>query len=104
IAGDLHAALGDDHVATVYGHALAVVQFGAVGLDADRLIAVRGQGPGGTAGEGGAQGDKQGKSPEGEVVSELHAGLLRWTAGVSGCLSNALSFLWRWSPRWRPRF
>ncbi|MNJ60157.1 hypothetical protein D3C77_558720 [compost metagenome] len=77
VAGDLQSALGDHHVATVDGLALAVVQLGAVGLHVDRLVTVGGQRPGAA---GGGQAAEQQKR-----FSERHVGLLRWTA-TAPCL------------------
>src|SRR5690606_8774879 len=77
IASDLQGALSDDHVATIDGHALPVVQLGAVGLDANRLIAIRWQCPGSRASQCGAEAENQG-----EGIYESHYVLLRWTSGT----------------------
>src|SRR5690606_15843735 len=72
IAGQAHAALGDDDVAGIHGGAATIVQGGGIGLDADRLIGIVGQGQhwrGRTRQQGQAE-DSKG----------LHVRLLRWTA------------------------
>src|SRR3990167_3963869 len=99
VARDLQRALSDNHGAAVHGHTLLVVKFGAVGLNPDRLFAIRWQGPGADASERGAETEKKG-----EGFNEPHADLLHWTAGASCRHSSTLSFLVPWSPHWRRRF
>src|SRR5690606_32419407 len=82
VAGDLHRALGDHHVAAVDRNALAIVQFGGVCLDPDRLVAIFRKGVGVAAEQENAQTEQ-----EWESLNAAHAGLLRWIAGAS-CLRS----------------
>ena len=62
VAGDLHGALGDHHIAAVHGHALSVVQFGRVSLYADGLFTILGSAQALAAEQNALQTEQEGES------------------------------------------